>query len=78
EYVTCDRNVWSDKDTCKVTLSMLLASKDKPHGCQLCLCDVGGYPSIGIPTERRTTVATPCGRTTTASSHTAQEPGVTT
>ncbi|CAN0097199.1 unnamed protein product, partial [Pylaiella littoralis] len=31
EYVTCDQNVWSDKDTCKVTLSMLLASKDHPH-----------------------------------------------
>ncbi|CAM9416069.1 unnamed protein product, partial [Pylaiella littoralis] len=28
-----------------VTLSMLLASKDHPHACQLCLCDVGGYPS---------------------------------
>ncbi|CAM9654451.1 unnamed protein product [Pylaiella littoralis] len=53
EYVTCDRNVWSDKDTCKVTLSMLLASKDHPHGCQLCLCDVGGYPSIGIPTDEK-------------------------
>ncbi|CAN0236810.1 unnamed protein product, partial [Pylaiella littoralis] len=53
EYVTCDQNVWSDKDTCKVTLSMLLASKDHPHGCQLCLCDVGGYPSIGIPTDEK-------------------------
>ncbi|CAN0443469.1 unnamed protein product, partial [Pylaiella littoralis] len=37
----------------KVTLSMLLASKDHPHGCQLCLCDVGGYPSIGIPTDEK-------------------------
>ncbi|CAM9690920.1 unnamed protein product, partial [Pylaiella littoralis] len=41
EYVTCDQNVWSDKDMCKVTLSMLLASKDHPHGYQLCLCDIG-------------------------------------
>ncbi|CAM9541652.1 unnamed protein product [Pylaiella littoralis] len=32
---------------------MLLASKDHPHGCQLCLCDVGGYPSIGIPTDEK-------------------------
>ncbi|CAM9460729.1 unnamed protein product [Pylaiella littoralis] len=32
---------------------MLLASKDHPHACQLCLCDVGGYPSIGIPTEEK-------------------------
>ncbi|CAN0398343.1 unnamed protein product, partial [Pylaiella littoralis] len=37
----------------KFTLSMLLASKDHPHGCQLCVCDVGGYPSIGIPTDEK-------------------------
>ncbi|CAN0324626.1 unnamed protein product [Pylaiella littoralis] len=53
EYATCDQNIWNDKNTCKVTLSMLLASKDHPHACQLCLCDVGGYPSIGIPTEEK-------------------------
>lgn len=37
----------------KVTLSILLASKDHPHRCQLCLSDVGGYPSIGIPTGEK-------------------------
>lgn len=37
----------------KVTLSMLLASKNHPHRCQLCLSDVGGYPSIATPTEEK-------------------------
>eukprot|EP00904_Undaria_pinnatifida_P008879 jgi/Undpi1/5120/HiC_scaffold_19.g08472.m1 len=50
-YTTCDKNDWRDPETCKVTCSFLAPSKDHPHNCHICLQDVGGKPSIGIPTD---------------------------
>ncbi|CAN0199649.1 unnamed protein product, partial [Pylaiella littoralis] len=76
---TCDQNVWSDKDTCKVTLSICCSPARITRTAASCACVTSGatLPLVS-PQTRRTTVATPCGRTTTASSRTAQEPGAAT
>ncbi|CAN0205322.1 unnamed protein product, partial [Ectocarpus sp. 4 AP-2014] len=52
EFLTCDQNEWKNPGSCKVSLSLLKASKDHPHLCTLCLQDVGGKPSLGTSTGK--------------------------
>lgn len=50
-FVTCSANVWQDPTSCGFAASLFRADPRNPHLCGVCTRDVGGYPSVGRPTE---------------------------
>ena len=53
-FSPCDQKDSQDPETCQVSCSLLSARGPNPASCELCLSAVGGTPSLGVLSGKKT------------------------